>query len=119
MVTKIAQNESFQRYQRYATPLGIAFAAFVRELEKHTQPQDTSPDEQEVNDALAREVASVHLRRVARSQVISQKELARRLKVNPSVISRIFKSPEKSSLQTIRRIADALHVSLHDILPRG
>lgn len=62
-------------------------------------------------------VAAAHrLRRVAGERDISQKELARRLNVTPSVISRVFKNPDRSRLATLRKIAHALGVELHEIV---
>lgn len=62
------------------------------------------------------EAAAHRLRRAARKQGVSQKQLAERLNVTPAVISRVFKNPDRSKLATIRRIAQALGVELHEIV---
>jgi len=56
------------------------------------------------------------LRQVAQSKKVSQKELARRLEVSPSVISKVFKNPDRSTVRTLKRIAKALGVELHAII---
>jgi len=122
----VLESEQTELLRRYARPLGVAFAAFVKELERPGdtpgsgtagEPRPVEPVE--LNSNLALEVAGIHLRRVALSKGFTQKALAHRLRVNPSVVSRIFKRPERSNLQTMRRIAKALGVSVQDILPKG
>jgi ribosome-binding protein aMBF1 (putative translation factor) len=59
---------------------------------------------------------SQRIRAVARAQGVSQSELARRLKVTPAVISRVFQHPERAKLQTLRRIAQALDVPVDRLI---
>jgi DNA-binding XRE family transcriptional regulator len=63
-----------------------------------------------------RVAAANRLRQVAESKGITQKELARRLEVSPSVISKVFKEPDRSTLRTLKRIANALGVDVHAII---
>lgn len=78
-----------------------------------------SADAQETMEFTANspvEAATHRLRRVAREQGVTQKELAARLNVTPAVISRVFKNPDRSRLATLRKIAQALDVELHEIV---
>lgn len=56
------------------------------------------------------------LRQVADVRGVTQKELAQRLNVSPSVINKVFRHPERSKLTTLRKLAAALNVDLRDII---
>lgn len=47
---------------------------------------------------------------------ISQKELARRLKVKPSTVSRLERKSTRPRLDTLKRVAKALRCSVHDLI---
>lgn len=49
-------------------------------------------------------------------QSVNQAALAKRLKMAPSQLSRILKSPERSQLSTLTRIANELGVEISDVL---
>jgi DNA-binding phage protein len=66
-------------------------------------------------DSPAALVAS-RLGRVARAKGVSQKELAERLGVSPSFISKVFKQPDRSKVATLRKIAEALSVEVREIV---
>jgi len=51
-----------------------------------------------------------------REQGLSQLQLAERVGVSPPVISRVLKNPEKSRVETIRKVAAALDIELRDII---
>lgn len=56
------------------------------------------------------------LKWVAHEKGVSQKELAKRLGVSPSVVNKVFKDPDRSKVATLRRVAEALGVDLHAII---
>jgi DNA-binding XRE family transcriptional regulator len=62
------------------------------------------------------EAAARRLKALAKRQGVSQSELAQRLGVTPAVVSRVFKNPDRSKVQTIRRIAKALGVSVREVI---
>jgi DNA-binding Xre family transcriptional regulator len=62
------------------------------------------------------EAAARRLRSILAKRGISQKQLAQMLGVTPAVINRVLKKPDRSKVATLRRIADALHVELREIV---
>jgi len=60
--------------------------------------------------------AANRLKGVARAKGVSQKELAERLGVSASSVSKVFRNPDRSKLVTLRKIADALGVELREIV---
>lgn len=60
--------------------------------------------------------AGSRLRQIFKERGIRQSDIARRLGVAPSVISRVFKYPERSRLRTIRNIADAAGIAIGDLI---
>lgn len=62
------------------------------------------------------QAAGKRLRRVLKERGISQKELAKMLKVTPAVVSRVLKNPDRSKVATLRRMAAALGVELREIV---
>lgn len=82
-------------------------------------------DEQDRNGELLRltldrytpeHVAANRLRSALKKRGITQAELARKLKVSPAAVSRILRDPERSAVKTLRRVAKALNVSVHDVI---
>jgi len=61
-------------------------------------------------------LAASRLGRVARAKGVSQKELAERLGVSASFISKVFKQPDRSKVATLRKIAEALGVEVREIV---
>jgi len=107
---------------KYAKPIGMALAAFVREMESAeglsvaaSKPSD-APGVR-IDNLFMTEMAGIHLRRVAQSKGVTQNELARRMKVNPSMITRIFQHPERCEVKTLQRLSRALGVPLRDVWP--
>jgi DNA-binding Xre family transcriptional regulator len=69
-------------------------------------------DEDEMRARLIRNRLALALKK----QGMTQSALAKSLGKSPSQISRIFRHPERSQLNTLRSIADAIDVELSDIL---
>ncbi|HEY3241968.1 MAG TPA: helix-turn-helix domain-containing protein [Phycisphaerae bacterium] len=61
-------------------------------------------------------LAGQRLRRVLTAKGIKQSELAKRLGISPAVISRVLKNPDRSMVATLRRIAAAIGVELHELI---
>jgi hypothetical protein len=70
----------------------------------------------EFDPAVPAKTAGGRLKQIFKKRGIRQVDIARRLGVAPSVISRVFKHPERSRLQTIRNIADAAGISLSELV---
>jgi DNA-binding Xre family transcriptional regulator len=70
----------------------------------------------EFNASVPAKAAGSRLKQIFKQRGIKQSEIARRLGVAPSVISRVFKHPERSRLQTIRGIADAAGISVGELI---
>ena len=112
--------------EKYSEEFGMAYAAFVRELESGVQNESTAPSRIvtragevsggniPVDDRFMAEMLGIHLRRMAAAKKISMKEIARKLRVHPSNITRIFQRPEKSSLETLMKIARTMNVPIAD-----
>lgn len=66
-------------------------------------------------DAISKAVAT-RIRWVMNEQGVSQRQLAEQIGVSSSVISRVLKNPDRSKVETIRRIAEALDIELREIL---
>jgi DNA-binding Xre family transcriptional regulator len=64
-------------------------------------------------------VVANRLRQVLKDEGISQADLARRLSISPAVISRMLKDPDRSAVKTLRRVAEALQVDVHEIIDRS
>jgi ribosome-binding protein aMBF1 (putative translation factor) len=62
------------------------------------------------------EAAARRLRSILAKRGISQKQLAQMLGVTPAVVNRVLKKPDRSKVATLRRMADALHVELREIV---
>lgn len=56
------------------------------------------------------------LKQICKQRSIKQSDIARKLGVAPSVISRVFKHPERSRLQTLRKIADAAGIPMGELI---
>ena len=66
-------------------------------------------------DTISKAVAT-RIRWVMNEQGVSQRQLAEQIGVSSSVISRVLKNPDRSKVETIRRIAEALDIELREIL---
>ena len=62
------------------------------------------------------EAAASRLRLAAQRLGVSQKALAEKLGVTPAVINRVFQKPDRSKVSTLKRIARAMGVQLHEII---
>jgi len=62
------------------------------------------------------EAAAARLKYIARERGISQKAIAQKLEVTPAAINRVFKNPDRSKVSTLRRIAQAMGVELHELI---
>ena len=82
----------------------------------HPYANKDSPPRMDFTEDSPAQAAASRLRRVAKEQGVTQQELAKRLGVTPAVISRVFKIPNRSKVDTLRRIADALGVELVEIV---
>ena len=56
------------------------------------------------------------LREIVQAKGMSQVELARKAKMDPAMLSRVFKNPDNSKLGTLRRIAKALNVDIAQVV---
>jgi len=82
--------------------------AYRRSMEKGVETE--TADEVRPNAARNQLVLAL------RDRGMTQADLARKLGRSPTVISRIFRHPERSRLRTLREIAEALDLDLSDIL---
>jgi len=62
------------------------------------------------------EAAAGRLKRIARERGISQKAIATKLGVTPAAVNRVFKRPDRSKVATLRKIAAAMGVALHELI---
>jgi ribosome-binding protein aMBF1 (putative translation factor) len=74
--------------------------------------EGSSAVEVEEGSSAAEEGMTRRLLELCRQRGLSQRSLAARLEVSPSVVSRIFSQPERSKVSTLRRIAAVLEVPL-------
>ncbi len=71
----------------------------------------------ELNDeCIAISATANRLKQVLKEKGMSQKELANRLDVSPSFISKVLKNPDRSTVKTLRSIAKAIDVELNIFL---
>lgn len=70
----------------------------------------------EVTADSASKVVATRLRWIIKERGLSQTELAKKVGVAPPVISRLLRNPDRSRVATLRKIAEALDVDLHNIL---
>jgi DNA-binding Xre family transcriptional regulator len=70
----------------------------------------------EFDPAKPAKAAGNRLKQLLKERGIKQTELASRLGVAPSVISRVLKHPERSRLATIQSIADAAGIPLKELI---
>lgn len=63
-------------------------------------------------DAAAREIAGSRVAQVRKAKGITQNELARRLKMPQSQISRLERNPDQTTIRTLKRVAKALDVDI-------
>lgn len=86
---------------------------WVRQAYERAKRGDTEPLPQE---QARRRVARNKLVVAMRQRGMTQAELARRLGKSPTSVSRILRNPDRSRVETIRAIAEALDVDLTEIL---
>ena len=63
-----------------------------------------------------RELIENRIVKARKARGVSQKELARRLKVKPSTVSRLEKRSTRPRLDTLKRVAKALRCSVHELI---
>jgi ribosome-binding protein aMBF1 (putative translation factor) len=88
-----------------------AYAEFRRLIAQHENGPSV-----EFDPAVPAKHYGSKLKLVFKKRGIKQAVIARKLGVAPSVISRVFKHPEKSKLQTIRKIANAAGISMAELV---
>jgi DNA-binding Xre family transcriptional regulator len=128
---------------RYGNAFARALGVFVRELARadgmESADAATANDDEELlravrarakeNDRLerrgrlkpipfdvkaVRQTLAERIRATLGKRRMTQAQLAKALKITPANITRILKSPEKSKVETLERIAAALHVDVAD-----
>ncbi len=87
--------------------------AWVKEAYKRSRRKNAAFD---VAEDVRPRVARNKLVLALRERGWTQAELARRMKKSPTVISRIFRNPERSRVTTLQKVASALGVDLSDLL---
>lgn len=66
--------------------------------------------------AVPAKAAFSRLKQICKQRGIKQSDIAHQLGVAPSVVSRIFKHPERSRLQTLRKIAEAAGIAMGELI---
>jgi len=56
------------------------------------------------------------IKQLMKRRGVNQRDLAKRLKVSPAVVSRILRQPNRSKLETLSRVARALNVSVRQLV---
>ena len=69
-----------------------------------------------LSDIKPERLVAARVRQVLKEKDMTQAQLAHRLGVNPSVISRVLARPEKAKIQTLRNLADALEIELYEVI---
>jgi DNA-binding XRE family transcriptional regulator len=94
--------------------------AYKRMEEGHKQflaaVKNGSAELGDFDPAVPAKAAGSRLKQIFKERGIKQSEMARRLGVAPSVINRMFKHPERSRLETIRKIANAAGIALSELI---
>ncbi|MCK4340232.1 MAG: helix-turn-helix transcriptional regulator [Phycisphaerae bacterium] len=84
---------------------------------KEAYQESCRPDAQTDDDATVRaRVVRNKLLQALRKQGWSQAELARRMGVSATVISRIFRKPERCKITTLRKVSGKLKVHVSDLI---
>ena len=78
--------------------------------------KDGSAEMVDFDPAVPATKAFSRLKQICKQRGIKQSDIAQQLGVAPSVISRVFKHPERSRLQTLRRIADAAGIAIGELI---
>ncbi len=97
-------------------PIAMRQAAEAEIRENEVQLAEGRISSMEFTEDSPAVAAANRLRRTAERKGVSQRELARKLNVSPSVISKVFQNPDRSKVATLRRIAAALQVELAEIV---
>ena len=97
----------------------------IEEYERMIEAVEAQELKQQLNDQktewvsaedAALEIAGTWIARARKKAGLTQKQLATRLRVPQSQISRIEKNPERSTIRTMKRIARALRIDLATLL---
>jgi ribosome-binding protein aMBF1 (putative translation factor) len=88
-------------------------AEMARDAEKILE----DPNVEWVNaDELALQIAADRIARARKAKNLTQKQLAEKLKVPQSQISRIERNPDRTTVRTLKRIARALGVDVSALI---
>ena len=74
---------------------------------------DTSP---QINSDTLAEVFARRLKQAIKQSPMTQMQIADKIGVAPSVVSRILKKPDRSKLDTLYRIASAIEMPLRELV---
>ena len=94
--------------------------ALARELAQAIKENDALAkagklDTFEVTDESASKAIADRLRWIIRDRGLTQKALAKRVGVTPARISQVLRNPDRSKVDTLRKIAQALDIDLRQI----
>lgn len=73
-------------------------------------------DKLSLSDIQPERLVAARIRQVLKQRGMTQSELAERVGVNPSVISRVLSHPEKAKVETLRSYAEALGIALYSVI---
>jgi len=69
----------------------------------------------EINQDTASKTVAARLRWIIRDRGLTQKQLAQKIGVTPARISHVLRNPDRSKVDTLRKIACALDIDLRQI----
>jgi len=69
----------------------------------------------EINEDTASKMVAARLRWIIRDRGLTQKQLAEKIGVTPARISHVLRNPDRSKVDTLRKIARALDIDLRRI----
>ena len=61
-------------------------------------------------------LVAARIREVLAERGMTQSDLAKRLEVNASVVSRVLSRPDRAKVATLRRIAEVLDIELYEVI---
>lgn len=105
-VEDVSEDEDPKGYRRMAAG-HKAFLASVK---------NGSAEMVDFDPAVPAKRAVGRLKQICKQRRIKQSDIARQLGVAPSVISRVLKHPERSRLETLRKIADAAGIAMIELI---
>lgn len=106
LIEDVSEAEDPKGYRRMAAG-HKAFLASVK---------SSSAEMVDFDPAVPAKRALGRLKQICKQRGIKQSDIAHKLGVAPSVISRVFKHPERSRLQTLRKIADAAGINMSELV---